>query len=74
MYAPDRKEAEVTAQFINGVGLSTFETIQVEVLEKKKPAPADSEEVAKEAVRLASHKLPVQTRFLTRGEAESVKS
>jgi large subunit ribosomal protein L16 len=33
-----------------------------------------SEEVAKEAVRLASHKLPVQTRFLTRGEAESVES
>src|SRR5260370_30919168 len=32
-----------------------------------------SEEVAKEAVRLASHKLPVKTRFLTRGEEESVK-
>jgi len=32
-----------------------------------------SEEVAKEAVRLASHKLPVKTRFLTRGEAESVE-
>jgi large subunit ribosomal protein L16 len=33
-----------------------------------------SEEVAKEAVRLASHKLPVKTRFLVRGEAESVES
>jgi len=32
-----------------------------------------SEEVAKEAVRLAGHKLPVKTRFLTRGEAESVE-
>ena len=32
-----------------------------------------SEEVAKEAVRLASHKLPVRTRFLTRGEAESAE-
>ena len=32
-----------------------------------------SEEVAKEAVRLASHKLPVKTRFLVRGEAESVE-
>ena len=32
-----------------------------------------SEEVAKEAVRLASHKLPVATRFITRGEAESVE-
>ena len=32
-----------------------------------------SEDVAKEAVRLASHKLPVKTRFLTRGEAESVE-
>jgi len=32
-----------------------------------------SEEVAREAVRLASHKLPVKTRFLTRGEAESVE-
>src|SRR6266852_6230838 len=32
-----------------------------------------SEEVAKEAIRLASHKLPVKTRFLTRGEAESVE-
>jgi len=32
-----------------------------------------SEEVAKEAVRLASHKLPVKTRFLTRGEAESAE-
>src|SRR5579864_5938715 len=31
------------------------------------------EEVAKEAVRLASHKLPVKTRFLTRGEAENVE-
>jgi large subunit ribosomal protein L16 len=33
-----------------------------------------SQEVAKEAVRLASHKLPVATRFVTRGEAESVES
>lgn len=33
-----------------------------------------SEEVAKEAIRLASHKLPVKTRFLVRGEAESVES
>jgi large subunit ribosomal protein L16 len=32
-----------------------------------------SEEIAREAVRLASHKLPVKTRFLTRGEAESVE-
>ena len=32
-----------------------------------------SEEVAKEAVRLAGHKLPVKTRFLKRGEAESVE-
>jgi large subunit ribosomal protein L16 len=33
-----------------------------------------SEEVAKEAVRLASHKLPIATRFITRGEAESVEA
>ncbi len=33
-----------------------------------------SEEIAKEAVRLAGHKLPVQTRFITRGEAESVEA
>jgi large subunit ribosomal protein L16 len=33
-----------------------------------------SEEIAKEAVRLASHKLPVRTRFIKRGEAESVES
>ncbi len=33
-----------------------------------------SEEIAKEAVRLAGHKLPVRTRFLVRGEAESVES
>jgi large subunit ribosomal protein L16 len=33
-----------------------------------------SEEIAREAVRLASHKLPVKTRFLTRGEVESVES
>ena len=33
-----------------------------------------SEEVAKEAVRLASHKLPVKTRFIKRGEAESVEA
>jgi len=33
-----------------------------------------SEEVAKKAVRLASHKLPVATRFITRGEAESVEA
>jgi len=33
-----------------------------------------TEEVAKEAVRLAGHKLPVKTRFLVRGEAESVES
>ena len=32
-----------------------------------------SEEIAREAVRLASHKLPVATRFLARGEAESVE-
>ncbi len=33
-----------------------------------------SEEIAKEAVRLASHKLPVKTRFITRGGAESVEA
>jgi large subunit ribosomal protein L16 len=33
-----------------------------------------SEEIAKEAVRLASHKLPIKTRFITRGEAESVEA
>ena len=33
-----------------------------------------SEEIAKEAVRLASHKLPVRTRFIKRGEAESVEA
>jgi len=33
-----------------------------------------SEEIAKEAVRLASHKLPVKSRFIKRGEAESVES
>ncbi len=33
-----------------------------------------SEEVAKEAIRLAGHKLPVKTRFITRGEAESVET
>jgi large subunit ribosomal protein L16 len=33
-----------------------------------------SEEVAKEAIRLASHKLPVKTRFITRGEAESAEA
>jgi large subunit ribosomal protein L16 len=33
-----------------------------------------SEEIAKEAVRLAGHKLPVRTRFITRGEAESVEA
>jgi large subunit ribosomal protein L16 len=33
-----------------------------------------SEEVAKEAVRLASHKLPVRSRFIVRGEAESVEA
>ena len=31
-----------------------------------------SEEVAREALRLASHKLPVQTRFVRKGEEERV--
>src|SRR3989442_15413538 len=33
-----------------------------------------SEEVAKEAVRLASHKLPIACRFITRGGAERVEA
>ena len=33
-----------------------------------------SEDVAKEAIRLAGNKLPIATRFITRGEAESVES
>ena len=33
-----------------------------------------NEEIAKEAIRLAGHKLPVKTRFITRGEAESVEA
>jgi large subunit ribosomal protein L16 len=33
-----------------------------------------TEEVAKEAVRLASHKLPIATRFITRGETESAEA
>ncbi|HEX4205357.1 MAG TPA: 50S ribosomal protein L16 [Ktedonobacteraceae bacterium] len=31
-------------------------------------------DIAKEAVRLASHKLPIKTRFIVRGEAESVQA
>jgi large subunit ribosomal protein L16 len=33
-----------------------------------------SHEVAKEAARLAGHKLPIKVRFITRGEAESVEA
>ncbi len=33
-----------------------------------------SEDVAKEAARLASHKLPIKTRFITKGEAESAEA
>ena len=33
-----------------------------------------SQEVAKEAARLAGHKLPIKVRFITRGEAESVEA
>ncbi len=32
------------------------------------------EDVAKEAMRLAAQKLPIQTRFLVKGEAESVEA
>ncbi len=32
------------------------------------------EEIAKEAVRLAGNKLPIATRFVTRGEAESAEA
>lgn len=32
------------------------------------------EDLAKEAMRLAAHKLPIQTRFITKGEAESVEA
>lgn len=32
------------------------------------------EEIAKEAVRLAGNKLPIATRFITRGEAESAEA
>jgi large subunit ribosomal protein L16 len=31
-------------------------------------------DIAKEAARLASHKLPVKTRFIVRGEAENVEA
>jgi len=33
-----------------------------------------SEEIAKEAIRLASHKLPIKTRFIKREEAESAEA
>jgi large subunit ribosomal protein L16 len=33
-----------------------------------------SEDIAKEAARLASHKLPIKTRFITKGEAESAEA
>ena len=33
-----------------------------------------SEEIAREAARLASHKLPIPTRFITKGEAESAEA
>jgi large subunit ribosomal protein L16 len=33
-----------------------------------------SEEIAKEAARLASHKLPIKTRFMVKGEAESAEA
>jgi large subunit ribosomal protein L16 len=31
------------------------------------------EEVAQEALRLAAHKLPIKTKFIVKGEAESVE-
>lgn len=33
-----------------------------------------SEEVAREAARLASHKLPIKTRFITKGEGDSAEA
>jgi large subunit ribosomal protein L16 len=33
-----------------------------------------SEELAREAMRLAAHKLPIQTKFILKGEAESVEA
>ncbi len=33
-----------------------------------------SHEIAKEAARLASHKLPIKTRFIVKGEAENVEA
>src|SRR5579885_1519561 len=33
-----------------------------------------SEELAKEAMRLAAHKLPIQTKFIVKGEVESVEA
>jgi large subunit ribosomal protein L16 len=33
-----------------------------------------SEELAREAMRLAAHKLPIQTKFIQKGEAESVEA
>jgi large subunit ribosomal protein L16 len=32
------------------------------------------EDLAKEAMRLAAHKLPIQTKFISKGEAESVEA
>ena len=32
------------------------------------------EDVAKEAMRLAANKLPIQTKFVAKGEAESVEA
>jgi large subunit ribosomal protein L16 len=32
------------------------------------------EDLAKEAMRLAAHKLPIQTKFITKGEVESVEA
>jgi large subunit ribosomal protein L16 len=32
------------------------------------------EDLAKEAMRLAAHKLPIQTKFVSKGEAESVEA
>ena len=41
---------------------------------KRAPFRSDDEEIAKEAMRLASHKLPIDTRFVTREMAVAIGS
>ena len=68
--SPGKLQAENYVNTVGSIAGKLIPAVDIEYYGDKKENPPDPEEVAKEALRLASHKLPCKCKVIGRQEAE----